>query len=607
MKVFLAFYFILFGITLSASAQIFTLNSADGDVKKRIDILEYTGNYRFQKLDSVANLIMLAGNVKLRQGSSLLTCDSLAINSFTKVMEAFGNVHINESDTINTYANYIKYYGASRKTELRNNVRIQDKQTKITTQAFDYDMATHIGNYNVATRIESGKTVVNSNKGVFYLDTKDLQFYDKVKVVDPKYNITTDTLFFNTYTQIARFVSPSVIRDDKNRLIKTSEGFYNAKTGRAEFGKNSYIKDGNNEITALNISKDEQGNTTANGNVNIKDGDNILKAENVSQDAKGNTQANGSVYLRDNKNKVTITADKTATDKALGIKQANGNVVFKDEINGVNIFSGNLNENEKRGAYLATINPVLLIIKDKDTTVVAADSLFTARVSDMKIFKAAINLPADKDTSNGIVLINVSKLKATDSSNRYFEAYRHVRIYHDSIQAVGDSCFFSLVDSTFRLYGNPIAWSGNNQISGDTMLVYTQNQAPKRIHVYDNSFITNKLNQNYFNQVKGKQLNGYFTNGNLSFMRVKGSAESIYLAQDKDSAFVGFNRASSDIIDLRFLNAELNKVVFINDVSGRLLPPNQVPEEDKYLRNFLWQNNLRPKSKFQLFEKIATN
>ena len=119
--------------------------------------------------------------------------------------------------------------------------------------------------------------------------------------------------------------------------------------------------------------------------------------------------------------------------------------------------------------------------------------------------------------------------------------------------------------------------------------------------------MVNKLKQNYYNQIKGRQLNGYFTDGYLSYMRVKGSAESIYVAQDQDSAFVGFNRASSDIIDLRFLNQALNRVVFINNVQGKLLPPNQVPEDDKYLRNFLWQNNLRPKSKFELFEKIVTN
>jgi lipopolysaccharide transport protein LptA len=575
MKNWFLYIFIIIGF--NAKAQLFTLNSNDGDAKKRIDILEYTGNYRFQKLDSVANLIMLAGNVKLRQGTSLLTCDSLAINTYTKIMEAFGNVHINESDTINTYANYIKYYGNSRKAELRKNVRIQDNRTSITNESFDYDMAAHIGTYNVPTRIVSGKSIVNSNKGVFYLDTKDLYFYDKVKVNDPKYNITTDTLFFNTNTQIARFVSPSIIIDDAGRYIKTSEGFYNAKSGRAEFGESPYIKDGDNEIKADNIKQDEQGNSIAEGNV----------------------------WIKDNKNKVTIIADKTATDKATGIKQASGNVIFKDEKNGITIFAGNLNQNEKKGAYLATIKPVLLLVQDGDSVVITADSLFSARISDMKLFKAAKNIPVEKDTVNGLVVMDVSNLKSTDSSNRYFEAYRNVRIFHDSIQAVGDSCFYSLVDSTFRLFGNPVAWAQDNQICGDTMLVYTEKQKPSRIHVYENSFMINKLKDNYYNQIKSKTLNGYFVDGNINYMRAKGSAESIYVAQDKDSAFVGFNKASSDIIDMRFVNKALNKVIFINDVAGKFMPPNQVPEEDKLLRSFLWQNNRRPKSKFELFGTIV--
>ncbi len=529
-----------------AQSALFSVNTNPGDSLKRVDILEFTRNYRFKKLDSVANLVTLAGNVRLKQGKTYLTCDSLAINTYTGVMEAFGSVHINESDTVNTYAQYVKYFSKTRKAELRRNVRISDRRTTIINEAFDYDMLAHVGTYNVPTKITTNKTNIRSGKGIFYLDTKDLYFYKDVAVVDPKYRINTDTLLFNANTQIAQFVSPTVIRDDSKRIIKTSQGFYNAKTGKAEFGNRSYIKDGDTEIIADNMANDE-----------------------------GN-----------------------------GTSQANGNVIFRDAKNGVTLLAGNLFQNKKKSAFLATLQPVLIIVKDKDTAIITADSLFSARISDMKLFKAAKNIPVEKDTVNGMVVLDVSKLSEKDSSNRYFEAYRNVRIYNDSLQAVGDSCFYSFVDSTFRLFGNPLAWSKDNQISGDTMYVFTENQKPKRIHVFNNGFMVSKLKQDYYNQIRGKTINGYFIDGNLDYMRARGSAESIYIAQDKDSAFVAFNKASSDIIDMRFANQELKKVVFINDVSGKLSPPNQVSQEERYLRNFNWQDSRRPKTKFELFERI---
>src|SRR6266511_4258606 len=75
------------------------------------------------------------------------------------------------------------------------------------------------------------------------------------------------------------------------------------------------------------------------------------------------------------------------------------------------------------------------------------------------------------------ICINVSY------TNRYFEAYNHVRIYSDSLQAVGDSLFYSGEDSVFRLFKEPIVWSRDSQITGDTIYLYTQNKKPKRMYV----------------------------------------------------------------------------------------------------------------------------
>ncbi|MFK5065512.1 hypothetical protein, partial [Klebsiella pneumoniae] len=87
------------------------------------------------------------------------------------------------------------------------------------------------------------------------------------------------------------------------------------------------------------------------------------------------------------------------------------------------------------------------------------------------------------------------------STNRYFEAYHHVRIYSDSLQAVGDSLFYNLQDSTFRLYKNPIAWTQQNQITGDTIYLYIQNKKPERIKVFENAMAISKEVEGYFNQV----------------------------------------------------------------------------------------------------------
>jgi hypothetical protein len=84
-------------------------------------------------------------------------------------------------------------------------------------------------------------------------------------------------------------------------------------------------------------------------------------------------------------------------------------------------------------------------------------------------------------------------------------------------------------------------------------------------------------------------------------MRAKGNAESIYYVKDEDSAYVGVNRSTADIIDMRFANKELNKVVYINDVKGLTTPFRQVKFDEMRLRNFKWLDDRRPKTKYEMF------
>ena len=133
--------------------------------------------------------------------------------------------------------------------------------------------------------------------------------------------------------------------------------------------------------------------------------------------------------------------------------------------------------------------------------------------------------------------------------------------------------------------------------------MYTQNQKPKRFYVFNNGMIVNKANDGMFNQIAGRTLNGYFVDGTIDYVRVKGSpAESIFYPQDDDSAFVGMNRSTGDVIDIYFVKKELNKVKFVNNVDGVMYPIRQIPADKKELKNFKWLDSRRPKNKLELFE-----
>jgi lipopolysaccharide export system protein LptA len=203
---------------------------------------------------------------------------------------------------------------------------------------------------------------------------------------------------------------------------------------------------------------------------------------------------------------------------------------------------------------------------------------------------------------------DTARAPITDSSLRYILAFHHVRIYSDSLQAVADSMYYSGQDSIFRLFYNPVAWgSGNYQITGDTMYVYTKNKKANRLYVFENAIAVNKVGSKFYNQIKGTTINAYFKNGQVDYMRAKGNAESIYYVQDDNKAYTGVNKAHADIIDMVFgektdSGRELKKVIMRNDVEGSMIPFKKVNFDDMVLRGFKWLEARRPKSKEELFE-----
>ncbi len=526
-----------------------------------IVLVRKTDRFRYLKKDSVTELQMLAGNVFLEQGTTKFYCDSAVINPKSGVVEAFGNVHINDADSIHTYSQYLIYYSNQKKAYLKKNVRLTDGKGVLTTNDLEYDTNLKIGTYTNGGKVVSDNTVLTSKEAIYYGDMKDVYFKKDVKMKDPEYDLETDSLLFNTESRIATFITKTKILSDSGRRdITTSEGYYDLKNKTARFGRRPVIKDG----------------------------------------------------------ATFITGDDVGFDDSTGNSYARGNAVFRDTAQGISILANDLKANKKTNTMLATQRPLMIIKQKEDSVFVSADTLFSGRLTDkadyQKTFIRQVRLVSDSLNQDSTALLSDSawQLTVLDPSdttnrNRYFQAWHRVRIFSDSLQAVCDSLFYSGVDSIFRMFHDPVAWANGTQVTGDTIHLYTKNKEPERLHVFDNGLVVNRTPDDFYNQIKGNTINGYFKEGVIDYMRAKGSAESIYYAQDQDSAYSGVNRSTADIIDFYFANKELNRVVFRSSVEGTMYPFRQVNHEDMRLRGFQWLEKRRPKTKFELFEDPEVN
>jgi lipopolysaccharide export system protein LptA len=526
---------ILFVVGKVAVAQQTILPPISSDTIRLIQIVQ-SQTMRQKNIDSATTIVTAAIGVVIKERLTTTTCDSAVLNQRTNQLEAFGNIHINDNDSIHTYAQYLKYIGNTRIAFLKKNVRLTDKKGTLLTEELEYNLSTGIATYKKGGKILNGKTILTSTEGIYYANTKDVYFKKNVHLVDAKYDIKTDSLLYNINTDIATFIAPTRIKSKDGSVIDTKSGTYNLKTGEAVFFDRTAYKDSTR----------------------------------------------------------FLIADKMAYIEKTGMLELTGNAKVVDSVNKVTVLGNQIYINKKDNSFLATSKPVMIFYKDKDSTYIAADTLFSGIRQQDDVQKKEIK----NDT-----LKNRKIKKITDTAIRYFIGFHHVRIFNDSLQAVSDSLHYSALDSTFKLFGQPVVWNQKSQITGDTIYLFTEKQKAKRMYIYYNGLIINKADEGVYNQVAGRTLNAYFKDGEIDYARVKGSpAESIFYPQDEDSAYVGMNRSSGDVIDMYFANKEVKKIKFINNVDGILYPIKQIPADKKQLKNFKWQEARRPKNKLELFE-----
>lgn len=187
------------------------------------------------------------------------------------------------------------------------------------------------------------------------------------------------------------------------------------------------------------------------------------------------------------------------------------------------------------------------------------------------------------------------------TEQRYVLAYHNVRIWSDSLQGVADSAYYSTIDSTFRMFKNPLLWANiKTQLSGDTIYLFTKDQKADKILLNNNGLIVNETDPGLYNQIKGNMITGYFVDNKLDWMHVDGNAEAIYYIQDSDSAYLSVNKSLAAIINIHFQDNQLYKVVLVKDAEGTMYPFSQRPLDKMLLGNFHWEPKRQPKSKYEL-------
>ncbi|WP_299756828.1 OstA-like protein [uncultured Pontibacter sp.] len=385
------------------------------------------GTFNGQRIDK------LIGNVIFKQKDGTLYADSVYQYKEQNVLEAFGNVRINQADTVNITGDRATYNGDTRSAKIIGNVVMRDPRMTLTTPSLDYNLNTRTATYTEGGTIVDPENRLVSKRGSYNTKTKMFDFQQDVNVKTADYTIKAQNMRYNTLTKVVYFQGPTFIDGEQGDLY-AEEGTYNTITKVSNFGRNAYILTPEYRLGGDKLYYDQ---------------------------SKGYGYAEKNVSLRALKDDVTIRGQIGRYWRDRGEAKVYGSPTMETVMEGDTLFlsADTLYSQETKGARTASM---------------------IYAYPDVKIFKSDLQGKSDSlsyNRTDSVMHMNVKPV-----------------LWNEQSQLVSDTIHIQLRNQTIDrmyMYSNAFITSEDslknyNQVKGRDMTAYFQDGKIKRVNVNGN-------------------------------------------------------------------------------------------------------------------------
>lgn len=180
-----------------------------------------------------------------------------------------------------------------------------------------------------------------------------------------------------------------------------------------------------------------------------------------------------------------------------------------------------------------------------------------------------------------------------EEQSRILKAYYKVKIFRQDLQVMCDSLVYVEADSAFNFYGEPVLWSDENQLTADQIKVIMVNQQLNKMFLTGVAFVASQKDEESFDQMRGKEMTGYFVDNQLSKILVTGNGQTIYYAIDQD-IIVGANKTVCSDLIIYLKDNKISRVSYMTKPDGTYYPLTLFPAEEARLADFKWLEQWRP-------------
>jgi len=424
-------------------------------------------------------------------------------------------------------------------------------------------------------------THLTSEEAEYDGNTKKAIARGNVVLTDPKQTIRTETLYYDRNTSTAYFDDGGEIYvHEDNSVIHTKLGTYYVKEQRIVFDSNyrmvndEYITEGEN----VNYLRG-QGTAYFHGPTTVT---NRQKPSNFVYTEEGTYNLNShEVYLNKNSyihyNDKLLSGDDMYYNQDTGFGTATGNVKLDDPNENRLLLGGYGEIYEKQDSAIVTEKPYAIKIMEKDSLYIAAKKI-------------------------------IAYQKLNDSSDvekkSFLRAFPQARMFKTNAQGRADSIAYNETDGVMHFIGEPIFWSGEKQITGDTVRAYSTPDMEKldSIYVQGHAFAISKADslnlKDEFNQVKGNVMKAFLKDNELDETTVEGNAVAILYVDNQDNEAgqnerIGINYSTCGIIKVGFIERKVQSITCEIGALSDTYPMSEVSNSKRFFPDFNWNTKDR--------------
>lgn len=576
---------------------------------------------------------VLYGNVAFTKGDQRLYTEELSYNTKTKMARYNkGGVLTNGETWVKS--NSCDYNASTEDALVEGNVYVDDPEMKVKANKLHYNLKQRIVKFLSPTLVtqnngaklycEGGYYDIGKEKGRFLGSPQYQKGQSKARAAEMNYDGLK-----GIYAMKGNAIFLDSLRYIKGQFIKYTEplDYY-------EINGDAYYQDNEYRFAGPAIKFDKKNNKViTEGRSRIINKDYTIEAENTDFDnASGLGTTSGNVIWYSPSDKTTIWAEEAKINKGQSSVLAYGNramVSLVSDEDTLYLSADTLRSYLLKKQDLSPLDSLHSdsLSIDKDSTMVDKQRKSNQKINPQKKGKSKESQPkkkiiTDKDNKkskmskddfivpadstpvsrlDSLILPDTTALSApSDSaadSTRILKAYHNVKLFSRQFQGISDSLYYSSVDSTFKMYRNPVLWSDTtNQYKADTLYISLKQKKLHQIRLDQHASIFSTKDEKYFNQMTGEEIISFFEAGKLKYLTVDGTARTVFYDQEGDSTYHGVNTLECARLKVWFLDNKIDKIRFYKKNDGIYYPMSKANHAEIQLKGFSWLIDSRPKN-----------